>query len=74
MLMRVLAGYKLSLAGKRTSEAAKIYIGQIVATFGIAKTVESQKGPELEIGDLKQWYESLGIKKMESPVHHPRAY
>ena len=33
----------------------------------------SDNGPEIVSGDLKQWCESLGIKKIESPVYHPRA-
>ena len=36
-------------------------------------TLLSDIGPEFVSGDLKQWCESLGIKKMESPVYHPRA-
>ena len=59
--------------GNRTSESVKVYLGQIFARFGIPKTLVSDNGPELVSGDLKQWRESLGIKKMESPVYHPRA-
>ena len=60
-------------AGNRTSETVKIYLSQIFARFGIPKTLVSDNGPEFLSGDLKQWCESLGIKKMESPVYHPRA-
>ena len=60
-------------AGNRTSETLKIYLSQIFARFGIPKTLVSDNGPEFVSGDLKQWCESLGIKKMESPVYHPRA-
>ena len=34
----------------------------------------SDNGPEIVGVDLTLWYESLRIKKMESPVYHPRAY
>ena len=57
----------------RTSETVKIYLSQIFARFGIPKTLVSDNGPEFVSGDFKQWCESLGIKKMESPVYHPRA-
>ena len=60
-------------AGNRTSETVKIYLSQIFARFGIPKTLVSDNGPESVSGDLKQWCESLGIKKLESPVYHPRA-
>ena len=60
-------------AGNRTSETVKLYLNQIFAKFGIPKTLVSDNGPEFVSGDLKQWSESLGIKKMESPVYHPRA-
>ena len=59
-------------AGNRTSETVKIYLSQIFARFGIPKTLVSNNGPEFVSGDLKQWCESLGIKKIESPVYHPR--
>ena len=60
-------------AGNRTSETVKIYLSQIFARLGIPKTLVSDNGPEFVSGDLKQWCESLGIKKIESPVYHPRA-
>ena len=60
-------------AGNRTSETVKIYLSQIFARFGIPKTLVSDNGPEFVSDDLKQWCESLGIKKMESPVYHPGA-
>ena len=60
-------------AGNRTSETVKIYLSQIFARFGIPKTLVSDNGPEFVSGDLKHRCESLGIKKMESPVYHPRA-
>ena len=59
--------------GNRTSETVKIYLSQIFASFGIPKILVSDNGPEFVSGDLKQWCESLRIKKMESPVYHPRA-
>ena len=60
-------------AGNRTSETVKIYLSQTFARFGIPKTVVSDYGPEFISGDLKQRCESMRIKKMESPVYHPRA-
>ena len=60
-------------AGNRTSETVEVYLSQIFARFGIPKTLVSDNGPEFVNGDLKQWCESLGIKKMESTVYHPRA-
>ena len=59
--------------GNRTSEKVKIHLSQIFARFGIPKTLVSDNGPEFVSGNLKQWCESPGIKKMESPVYHPRA-
>ena len=59
--------------GNRTSETVKIYLSQSFARFGITKTLVSDNGPEFVSVDLKQWCESLGIKKMESPFYHPRA-
>ena len=50
-----------------------MYLSQIFARFVIPKTLVSDNGPEFVSDDLKQWCESLGIKKMESPVYHPRA-
>ena len=60
-------------AGNRTSETVIIYLSQIFARFGIPKTLVSDNGPEFVSEDFKQWCESLGIKKIESPVYHPRA-
>ena len=60
-------------AGNRTSETVKIYLSQIFARCGIPKTLVSDNGPEFVSGHLKEWCESLGIKKIESPVYHPRA-
>ena len=60
-------------AGNRTSETVKIYLSQIFARFRIPKTLVSDNGPEFVSGDLKQCCESVEIKKIESPVYHPRA-
>ena len=60
-------------AGNRTSETVEVCLSQIVARVGIPKTLVSDHGPEIVSGDLKQWCESLGIKKLESPIYHPRA-
>ena len=60
-------------AGNKTSETVKIYLSPIFARLGIPKTLVSDSGPQFVSGDLKQWCESLGIKKMESSVYHPRA-
>ena len=60
-------------AGNRTSQTVKVYLSQIFARFGIPRTLVSDNGPEFVSSDLKQWCESLGIKKMESPIYHPRA-
>ena len=60
-------------AGNRTSQTVKVFLSQIFARFGIPRTLVSDNGPEFVSCDLKQWCESLGIKKMESPIHHPRA-
>ena len=58
-------------AGNRTSQTVKVYLSQIFARFGISRTLVSDNGPEFVSSDLKQWCESLGIKKMESPIYHP---
>ena len=60
-------------AGNRTSQTVKVYLSQIFARFGIPRTLVSDNGPEFVSSDLKQWCELLGIKKMESPIYHPRA-
>ena len=60
-------------AGNGTSQTVKVYLSQIFARFGIPRTLVSDNGPEFVSSDLKQWCESLGIKKMESPIYHPRA-
>ena len=59
---------KVFTAANRTSETVKIYLSQIFARFEIPKTLVSHNGPEFVSGDLRQWCESQGIKKMESPV------
>ena len=60
-------------AGNRTSETVKVYLSQIFARLGRPKTEVSDNGPKIVGGDLKQWSESLGLKKIESPFYHPRA-
>ena len=60
-------------AGSRTSQTVKVYLSQIFARFGIPRTLVSDNGPEFVSSDLKQWCESFGIEKMESPIYHPRA-
>ena len=59
--------------GNRTSKTVKVHLSQIFARFGIPRTLVSDNSPEFVSSDLKQWCESLGIKKMESPIYHPRA-
>ena len=60
-------------AGNRTSQTVKVYLSQIFARFGTPRTLVSDNGPNFLSCDIKQWCESLGIKKMESPIYHPRA-
>ena len=60
-------------AGNRTSQTVKVHLSQIVARFGITRILVSDNGPEFVNSDLKQWCGSLRIKKMESPIYHPRA-
>ena len=60
-------------AGNRTSQTEKVHLSQIFARFGIPRILVSDNGSEFLSSDLKQWCESLGIKKMESPIYHPRA-
>ena len=43
------------------------------ARFGIQKTLVSDNAPDLVSGELKQWCESLGNKKKQSPLYHSRA-
>ena len=50
----------------------KVYLSQIFARFVISKTLVSENVPEFVSGDLKQWCESLGIKKMDSPIYRLR--
>ena len=58
-------------SGNRTLETFKTYHNQIFAKFGIQEIVVSDNGFDFISDDPKQWFESLGIKKMESPVYHP---
>ena len=51
----------------------KVFLNQFFERFGTPITLVSHNGPEFVSGDLKQWCESLGIKKMESPIYQPRA-
>ena len=50
-----------------------MHLSQIFAKFGIPRILVSDNGPEFVVSDLKQWCESLEIKKMESSIYHPRA-
>ena len=59
--------------GNRTSQTVKLHLSQTFARFGIPRILVSDNAPEIVSSDLKEWYESLGIKKMESPIYHPRA-
>ena len=71
-MTRVPAEKKRSPVGIRTSETAGVYLSQIFARFGIPKSLASDDGHKFVSGDLKQWCESVGIKKMLSALYHPR--
>ena len=60
-------------AENRTSQTVKVHLSQIFARFEIPIILVSDNGPEFVSSDLKQWFESVGIKTMESPIYHPRA-
>ena len=60
-------------AGNKTSQTVKVYLSHISGKFGIPQTLVSDNDPDLVRGDQNQWCESLGIKKMESPIYHPKA-
>ena len=60
-------------AGKGTSQTVKVHLSQIFAKYEIPRILVSDNGPECVSSDLNQWCEPLGIKKMESPIYHPRA-
>ena len=60
-------------AVNRTSQTVKVHLSEICARFGIPRILVSDNGPEFVSSDLKQWCESLGIKKTESPIYLPRA-
>ena len=55
-------------AANRTSETVEVYLSQIFARFGITKKLVSNNGREFVSVDIKQWCESLEIKKIESCV------
>ena len=55
----------------RTTETVKVYLSQIFAWFGTPKNLVSDNGPVFVSGELQEWCESQGMKKMESPVYHP---
>ena len=59
--------------GIRTVETVKVYLSQIFARFGIIETLVSDNCPDFLSGYLKPWCESLGKKKMESTIYHPKA-
>ena len=60
-------------AGNRSSQTEKVYLSQIIARFETPRTLVSDNCLEFVSSDVKQWCESLGIKKMEPPIYHPRA-
>ena len=60
-------------AGNRSSQTVKVHLSQIFARFGIPRILVSKTMVLSLSSDLKQWCESLGIKKMESPIYHLRA-
>ena len=55
-------------AENRTSQTVKVRLSQIFARFGIPRTFVSDNGPEFVSSDLKQWCESLGIKKNDDSI------
>ena len=59
-------------AGNRILQTVNFHMSQFFLRFWIAKTLVSNNDPEFLNGDLKQCSESLGIKKMESPIFHPK--
>ena len=59
--------------GYRISQTVKVHLIQIFSRFGIPRILVSDNGPEFASIDLKQWCESLRVKKMKSPIYHPRA-
>ena len=59
-------------AENRTWQTVKVHLSQIFTRLGIPRTLVSDNGPEFVSSDQKQWCESIGIKKMESPIYHPR--
>ena len=61
-------------AGNRTSQTVKVHLSHIFARFGIRRILVSDNRPEFVSSDLRQWCGSLGIKKRESPIYHPRAH
>ena len=61
------------LVGNGTSQTVKLHLSQIFARFEIPRILVSDNDPEFESSDLKQWCESLWIKRMESPIYHTRA-
>ena len=50
-------------AGNRTSHSVKVHLSQIFARFGIPRKLVEENGPEFVSSDLKQWCESLGLKR-----------
>ena len=60
-------------AGNIISQTVKVYLSKIFARFGMPKPLFSDNCPEFVSDDLKQVCESLGIKKMQLPIYHPRA-
>ena len=59
--------------GNRTPQTVKVHLLKIFARFGIPRILVSDNGPEFVSSDQNQWCESLGFKKMASPIYHPRA-
>ena len=52
------------LVRNMTSQTLKVHLSHIFARFGIPRILISDKGSEFVSSDLKQWCESLGIKKI----------
>ena len=64
---------RISETGLEYQKLLKVYLSQTFARFGIPKCLVSDNDPEFVSGDLKQWCESLGMKRMESPFYQTRA-
>ena len=60
------------LQNRQTSSVISC-LRSVFSRFGIPEVVVTDNAPEFLSGDLSNWLENIGSRKIESPIYHPRA-